>query len=330
MRLPQFDYLEPTTLREALDMISRKKGEVRILAGGTDLVPLLRKRLFEPAGLVSLRRLDGLRGIQATGRQIVIGALTTIGDLKAHPAVAGVFTGLVQAAAVLAAPPIRNIATVGGNILQNSRCHFYNQSVLFRKELGPCFKLGGRTCHAVKGGKRCYSVYQGDLAPMLIALGAKVKVQKKGGSRVVPVENIFTGNGRSPIGIGGDEVVTKIVLPLPGKSFGSSYQKFRIRGSVDYPLISAAAFVKGEGSQIVSAELVLGAAGSAPRKIGLTGLLTAQSPGPMVLEKISSLADSEVEMADNTILPAAYRRNLSSVMARRAVLGAINDMKKEG
>ena len=80
----------------------------------------------------------------------------------------------------------------------------------------------------------------------------------------------------------------------------------------------------------MSAELVLGAAGSAPRKIGLTGLLTAQSPGPMVLEKISSLADSEVEMADNTILPAAYRRNLSSVMARRAVLGAINDMKKEG
>ena len=149
----------------------------------------------------------------------------------------------IQAVEAVAAPPIWNVATIGGNICQNSRCLYYNQSKAWRLERPPCLKAGGNICHAVPKGKKCFSVYSGDLAPALMALRSRVSVTKKNQSRIIPLQDIFSGNGLAPLTLAQDELITGVILPLPGKRDGSSYVKMRVRSAVDYPLLSAAASV---------------------------------------------------------------------------------------
>ena len=135
------------------------------------------------------------------------------------------------------------MATAGGNILQNTRCMYYNQSGMVLNGLERCHKRGGNVCLAVKGSKRCFSVYQGDMAPAFIAFDARCVLEKKGSTRTVSLTELFTGNGAAPFAIGADELLTKIIIPNPEGIYGSAYRKLRLRGSTDYPLASAAAFV---------------------------------------------------------------------------------------
>ncbi len=321
MRLPLFQYLEPTDVEEAVSMISSHPETAKIMAGGTDLLNRMKLRLIEPALVVNVGNLRELDGINTGDSEIVIGANTRLKKVAGAPLVNKRFKAIAEAAFQVASPAITNMATMGGNILQNTRCMYYNQSGMVLNGLERCHKRGGNVCLAVKGSKRCFSVYQGDMAPALIAFDARCVLERKGSTRMISVTELFTGNGVAPFAIGADELLTKIIIPKPEGVYSSAYRKLRLRGSVDFPLASAAAFVSVTGDRKVAAcRVVIGAAGAAPR----------------VIDRASSEADFEViaqpafelaEGADTLQMPGGYRRKMVRVLAKRAIKAAIDGIK---
>jgi 4-hydroxybenzoyl-CoA reductase subunit beta len=332
MSLPPFEFFSPTTIAEALSLMAERGTKLQVLAGGTELMGRSKHGLINPSCVMSLKRVRSLVGIKNRTRTLVIGASTTLRELAESGLIPDSLKAVSQAALLVAAPPVRNLATVGGNLLQNSRCLYYNQSALVRGGLGPCFKLGGAICHAVKGGKRCFSVYQGDLAPALIAVGAKAKLQNRGSSRTIPVEELFTGKGKAPFALAGGELLTEIVLPIPVKPSFSAYQKFRLRGSIDYPLASTAVFFStGEKGTIDSARIVVGAAGPAPKILAeAAGATISRKAQDVDVEQVGTFAAKAMEAVSNMSLPGPYRRKITAVLTRRALQEALIDLTQVG
>lgn len=323
MRLPYFDFFEPATVEEVFAVMERYGEQVRVLAGGTDMIPLMRLGLLQPSRVVGLKNVARLKGIKREGQSLRVGAMTTLSELAGSAIIKKDLSVLHEAVMAVAAPPIRNVATVGGNIFQNSRCLFYNQSNAWRLEREPCLKAGGKLCIAAPGSKKCFSVYQGDVAPALIACDAKIKIEKKTGEpREVPVRDLFTGQGREPVRLAAGELVMEVVIPLT-RNTASSYKKFRLRSAMDYPLAGAAAFVSFTRGTIDSARLVLSAAGPAPIVVPLDGLFTGKKPGAVDVEAIGRSIPRNVPIINNQIVPAPYRRRMLAVFAKRAMQAAI-------
>jgi 4-hydroxybenzoyl-CoA reductase beta subunit len=321
MRLPAFQYLEPANLEEALSMIGAHKETAKIMAGGTDLLNRMKLKLIEPAFVVNIGKLRDMEGIDIGGAETIIGASTRLREIAGAPLVNKRFRAIAEAAFQVASPTITNMATLGGNLFQNTRCMYYDQSGIVLNGLERCHKRGGAVCLAVKGSKRCFSVYQGDMAPALIAFDARCVLEKKGSTRTVSITEVFTGNGANPFAIGADELLTKIIIPKPEGNYSSSYRKLRLRGSVDYPLASAAAFVSfANNKKVTTCRLVIGAAGTAPKVID-GGSFEAD------LEAIAQKAYEHAEGVDNLQMPGAYRRKMAKVLAKRAIQAAMDGIK---
>jgi CO/xanthine dehydrogenase FAD-binding subunit len=254
--------------------------------------------------------------------------MTTLTELLCAKEIRGSFAAFHEALESVAAPPLQNAGTVGGNLCQNSRCLFYNQSKTWREEQPACLKAGGDVCLAVPGGKKCFSVYQGDLACALMAFGARIKVQKKGASRVVPLDDIFSGDAHHPIGLGNDETITEVLLAVPAGRTGSAYRKLRMRSAIDYPLVSVAAAVSLNGRGTISrARLVLGACGPAPAVAhDAEAILVGKEPKQVDLDAAGQAVARGAQLVNNLELPASYRRAMIPVFARRAIEAAIQDV----
>jgi len=322
MRLPPFQYLEPMNVEEALSMLNAHHGAIKIIAGGTDLLSRMKLRLTEPVFLMNIGHLRNLDRIDINNTETVIGANTRLKDIARAPLVNKRFKAFSEAASQVASPTITNMATIGGNLLQNTRCIYYDQSGMVLNGLERCHKRGGTVCLAVTGSNRCFSVYQGDMAPALIAFDARCVLEKKGSTRTVSITELFTGNGITPFAIGADELLTKIIIPKPKTIYGSAYRKLRLRGSVDYPLASAAAFVSASNDKkVTTCRLVIGAAGAAPKVID-------EASAEADVEKMAQMAYEQTEGVNNLQLPGAYRRKMVSVLAKRAIAAAMDGIKE--
>ena len=332
MRLPPFQYLAPRTVAEALETMARHKGKVKIVAGGTDVMNRLRQRLLNPDYVMSLKGVAGLSGMKRNKGELMIAAGTTLLDIGEAPEIRQFFQAIAESAGLVAAPPIQNVATLGGNLLQDTRCLFYNQSPLVRQAAAPCVKRGGRTCAAVKGGRRCASVYQGDMAPSLIAFDARAVLRRDGGTRTIPVASLFSGIGVRPFTIEVDEILTHIIVPIPKGAYGASYQKLRLRQGLEYPLISSAVFVGLSKKGLIDrARVVVGAAGPAPilaEKAAAS--LIGKRPGEAEIEEAADHAQRAARPADNLALPGEYRKKMIKVFAKRAIGGALAGLGKAG
>lgn len=321
MRLPPFQYLEPTNVEEALAMIAARQEKIKIMAGGTELLNRMRLGLIEPAWVMNIGKLD-MGGIVIGGTETVIGANTRLKEIAGAQFVKKNYRAIAEAAFQVASPAVTNMATIGGNLLQNTRCLYYDQSGLVLGGLERCHKRGGTVCLAVKGGRRCFSVYQGDMAPALIAFNARCVLEKKGSSRTVSVTGLFTGDGVTPFTLGPDELLTKIIIPKPDSIFSSAYRKLRLRGSVDYPLASAAAFASATNDgKIAACRLVIGAAGAAPKVID--GISCEAD-----VEGTAQKAYEHAEGVDNLQLDGAYRRKMVKVLAKRALKASLDAIKE--
>jgi 4-hydroxybenzoyl-CoA reductase beta subunit len=324
MRLPSFDYREPTTLEEVFSIIAENGGGARLLAGGTDIIPLMKYGLELPSTIVTLRSVADLKGIIYGEDEIFVGAMTPLADLLSAPVIKDGLAALHEAAKAVAAPPIWNVATVGGNLCQNNRCLYYNQSKAWRLERPPCLKAGGKVCHAVPKGKKCFSVYSGDLAPALIALESNVIIKGKDQKRTIPLKEIFTGNGLAPFGLKRDEVVAGIVVPMPAKRSGSSYVKMRVRAALDYPLLSVAASVTlDEQGKFENVHLVLGAVGPRPVVVEADRLFAGNSIDAVDFAALDEILRKGTQMVDNLTLPGWYRRKMLPVIGKRAIHAAV-------
>ena len=324
MRLPKMDHCAPTTVAEAMSFLDKHGGEAKVLAGGTDLVAACKLRNVRPALLVSLGGIPELQGIRfQEGEGLRIGAMTSLYDVRCDASVLRHYPALAQAAAAVGTVQLQYMGTLGGNLCLNTRCIFYNQSDAWRRSREVCFKMGGELCHVVPKGKKCYAVFSADTVPALIALGAQVKLIGSRGERMISAKQLYTGDGREPIAVKSDELLTEIRIPQPAGRQDSTYLKYRLRGSIDFPLVGVAVRMDSNGDGLCTdCSVVLNAVGSAPVEVSEVGdllkgkALTADQVD-QVAEKATKAAHPVANTAGST---PAYRRKMAGVLTRRALL----------
>lgn len=264
MRLPRFDYLGPDNLEGALDLLDTHRDDAKILAGGTDLLVRMKKGLLKPKFLISLKALNELSYIKKEDNNIKIGAGTSIADIIASNLVKKEAHALFQACEKIGAITIQHYrGTIGGNILQDNRCHHYNQSDFHRSGRQPCHKDGGKICYARDEADRCNSTCQSDGATALMALGAKITLARKGGERTVDLVDFYTADGIMPFAMESHELLKEIIIPMQGAQ--SAYKRLAYRSAIDYPIVCAGVLLKSsKKNEIREVRIVVGAMGRSP------------------------------------------------------------------
>lgn len=323
MRLPMFEHLQPESLDHTLELLAEHGERAKIIAGGTELLVSMKLGLLAPKYLVNLKEIpeldfvshdDGLR----------IGALTKLATIIDSEPIQTDFPVLAQAAELVAAPSLQQMGSLGGNLCVNTRCFYYNQSAFWREARPGCYKTGGDTCHVSRGGNRCLATYQGDLAPALMALEATVKIARKGGERVIPLAELYTGKGKRPLALQADEVLVEVQIPSSAAGWSGDYQKLRYRGAMDFPLVGVAAVIsRDDGGTCSKANVALTAVSTGPVVVEEAGgILEGQT---ITGDLIAEAADAAYEVArpvDNIGSASPYRRKMVRVLTRRALRNA--------
>ena len=257
MRLPWFDFRAPRTVAEAARILAGEGPGAMPIAGGTDLLPNMKRRQQTPKVLVSLRGIGELKKF-SNGSGVTFGSgltLTEITRCEKTPA------ALRQAAGQVATVHLRNMGTLGGNLCLDTRCNYYNQNYEWRKAIDFCLKKDGDICWVATASKRCVAASSTDCAPALIALGARVKLVSSDNEREIAVENLYNNDGIDYLTRKPDEIVTEIMLKTDSKS---TYWKLRRRGAFDFPVLGVAAALKMDGDLVKQARIALGAVASRP------------------------------------------------------------------
>jgi len=263
LRLPRFEYLGPQTLEETLDLLAEHGDDAKILAGGTDLLVRMKKGLLAPKVLISLTALNNLSYIQKKDDAICLGAATTLADIIASDLILDHAAALATACDKVGAVSCQHHrGTIGGNILQNNRCHHYNQSAFHRSGRQACHKDGGKICYARDEADRCYSTCQSDGATALMALDAKLVLVSKDGERTVDLTDFYTTDGIVPFAMESNELLKEIIIPLSGST--SAYHRLAYRSALDYPIVCAGVSLVCKGKKIDDARIVVGAMGRSP------------------------------------------------------------------
>ena len=324
MSLPTFQLLRPKTLDEAIGLLAKHANEVKVIAGGTDLLPSMKQKLFTPPFVLDLRGVSELRGIYATPRGgLTIGALTSLAAIEHSPLVRREYPVLYHATKTVASPVLRNMGTLGGNICLDTRCLWYNQSLLWRKSCGFCIKKDGDLCHVAPGGKTCWAAFSGDTPPALMCLGAEIEIAGPDGLRRVPMTDFYVNDGIAHLSLSPSEIVARIYLPESSKGWRGSYQKLRVRGSIDYPLAGVAVALKMRGGRVEDARLAITGVNPAPHLVkDADAQLIGAAIGEELAEKIGELASRTAKPLTTSALTPEYRREMVKVFAKRALLDA--------
>lgn len=327
----QVAHVNATTIQEATAALA--KGKAMAIAGGTDLVPYL-KGMFSPIvpeTVVNLKTIQGLDYIREEGGNLLIGALTTLTTVANNATVLGNYTALAQAAKAVAAPELRNMGTIGGNICQSVRCTYYrneyNDFPCIRKQQG-----GGATCFALTGYNRkyhsvfgmvsgCAAVCPSDVAVALVALKAKIKTS----SRTVDASEFFTAkvapNGEGINILNADEIVTEIQVPTPAAGTKSTYKKFAFRKAIDFPVVSVAAVATVSGGNASNASIVLGGVYNTPKRA--TDAEAAINGGAINTARATSAGDAAIT-GSTPLMQNQYKLQLIKVFVRRALLALVD------
>jgi len=323
IRLPDFNYYAPSTVEEAVALKAEHGSPAMYVAGGTDLFPNMKRRQFEPKVLIGLRGVRELRAI-TNGAGLTIGAGVTLTDLANHPDVRRAYPSLAHAAGLVSSPPLRNAGTIGGNLCLDTRCTYYNQSHDWRKALGFCMKLDGDTCWVALSSRKCLAVSSSDCAPVVIALGAEVRLVGPHGERTIPAEVLYRNDGMEYLDKSPDELLVSIHLP-PREGWRTSYWKLRRRGSIDFPILSVAVALRMEqDGSCAEARLVLGAVSSKPVLVSEAAeLLIGKRITPALVKEVAEVAAKAAKPLDNTDMTLSYRKKMTSVYTAKALSEAV-------
>ncbi len=310
-------------------MLSQHAGNIRVLAGGTDLIPSMRQKLFEPRFVLDLRGIGELRGIypQPDGGA-EIGALTPLSAIERSSYLREHYPVLTEAAATVASPVIRNMGTIGGNICLDTRCLWYNQSLAWRKGCGFCIKKDGDLCHVAPGGSKCWAAFSGDTPPALLCLNAEIEVASANGMRRISLREFYPGDGINYRNLQSNELVTRVFLPAESAGYCGIYRKLRVRGSIDYPLAGVAVAMKrtsnGNGiGRVTEAHIALTAVNPAPVLVKSAGeLLAGKNIDEALAEAVGDIAARTAKPLTTSALTPEYRREMIRVFTKRAILAA--------
>jgi xanthine dehydrogenase YagS FAD-binding subunit len=328
-RLKKFESFEPKTIEGAVSLLAKYKREAKLLAGGTDLLVLLKQRLLSPQYLVNIKRIPGLDYINSNdGEGLKVGALTTLRTIETSAVVRKKFSILAQAASKVASLQIRNIGSIGGNICQDSRCWYYNQSHDWHRAWTPCYKLGGKVCYVDKGVKGCQMrVLLSDTAPALIALDAKLKIVVGNGERVIPVKDFFkkVGNVLKP-----DELLTEIQIPSQPVNSCGVYLRFSPRKAIDYPVVGIAVVMGVDLGVCRDVKIVSGAVASVPFEIDKAeDLLRGKKIDSDIIDGVAQTTKDQLDtqaisFGDHS---ADFKTNMTRVLVKRAIEECLKSAK---
>jgi len=325
MSLPKFEYFAPKTLARA---ISLQKDGGKFLAGGTDLFVSMKQRICRPERLIDLGAVSGLKKIRWKRKDgLRVGSRTTLTHFEENPHVRKHFPSLSRIISLVSTQQLRNMGTIGGNLCLDTRCYYYNQPLLLKKRWEPCLKMGGQVCHVVKGGDTCLSVYSGDMAAPLMALGTRVKVEGPSGTKELEIKDFFTGSGVNPNVLKSNEILTEIIIPNPSKHSGFSYQKLRLRDTMDFPLLGIAVMVilNEQGGQCRDFRLVASAVGPTPLVMEeAREIVGGKTITPKLMEEVSQAVQKMVHPVANTAAEPRYRREMAPVLTRQAINEALD------
>ncbi|MEC9476930.1 MAG: FAD binding domain-containing protein [Planctomycetota bacterium] len=264
LRLPAFQFLQPSTLQEAADQLAIDPANTRLVAGGTDLWPNMKRRHQGAGTVISLRGIEELSGIEETNDgDLVIGATTTLDVIIDDERVQQRYPALMTAVESISSPLLRNAGTIGGNLCLDTRCTYYNQNEEWRRSIDYCMKEEGETCWVAPSSPRCWAVSSGDSVPMLCALGAEISLVSKQGERSLPLADLFLDDGIEYLSKRPDEIVTRIQLSAPSGE-RTAFWKLRRRGSIDFGVLSVAVAGWCNGDSTDRIEIWLGSVGSTP------------------------------------------------------------------
>ncbi len=329
LRLPKTEIATPTSVEEAVQMLSADPSAM-LIAGGTDLLPNMKHELFEPGTLVSLQGIDEPRGLETTSEGVLrIGAATTLSTVAASDVVQAHAPAVAQAAGLVAGPQIRNMGTLGGNVMLDTRCQWYNQTYFWREALGFCLKKDGTVCHVVEGGKKCVAAASNDSAPALMSLKAILSFATPDGEKHIPIEDLWVADGIYNKSTKPGEILTEIRIPLHSSKHRGAYGKLRERGSIDFPLLGCAVRIELDDNECVTdCDLVLVALQARPVRVKrIEELLLGQKVGTpefdTAIEQVAERAHKQCKPLDNIPGDKDYRRRMVPVYVRRTLRAAV-------
>jgi 4-hydroxybenzoyl-CoA reductase subunit beta len=325
MELPAFRYHSPTLPEEVVGLLAAHPGDVDIVAGGTDLLPNYKNRLNNKGHVISLAAVEGLQDLKPTH----LGALARLVEIENSAELKKTLPALVEAAAAISSPPLRNHGTVGGNIMLDTRCYFFNQSPLWRESKDYCLKAEGNSCLVVPNSNdHCYATYSGELAAPLLAYGAKVQLMGPKGVRSIALEDFFTDDGIVRFKDKKDnEFLVGVEIPEDAQRLRSGYQKLRIRDSIDFPSLGVCvAYSLSEEGTLADLRVATTALRSQPeRHDEVTAPFLGRTPSADLAAEIGESTRKAVAAYRNVPLDPKYRRKMSAVYVRR-ILASLDDI----
>jgi 4-hydroxybenzoyl-CoA reductase subunit beta len=333
MRLPKFEYRVPREIAEAVKIMAGSGPQGQFVAGGTDLYPNMKRRQQMPQTVISVMRLAELNQITGDGKSGVrIGASVTLTDIVEHPLINRDYPVVAHAARTISTPILRNMGTIGGNLLLDTRCNYYDQNYEWRKGINFCLKKDGDVCWVAPGSSKCWAVQSSDLVPVMVAIGAKFRLASTLGERMIDAAGFYNDDGIDYLKKRPDELLVDIHLP-PLNGWRASYQKLRRRGAFDFPVLGVAAWIQiDEGKNragetpsvpVKNARIILG--GIAPSPIDVKEAGEALIGKPFDDDQIQAAAEAAYVKArplDNTDFVMNWRKQ----MARQYTLRALNEL----
>jgi len=320
LRLPAFRVLRPTELDEAVGLLVEYGEAAMLIAGGTDLVPNMKHGLFEPEVLVALSEIPALRGVRRTeDGGLAIGAMTSIAAVARDDDVRASAPALAQACSLIAGPQLRNMGTLGGNVMLDTRCLFYNQSEWWRSSNAFCLKHRGEVCHVAPSGSVCFAAYSGDVAPAMLVHEARAGLIGPDGRREIPLAELYRDDGMDHLTLGPGELLASVLLPKETAGIPSGYEKSRVRGSIDFPLAGGAVRLRMRNGIIEDIKVALTGVRSWPFALTGTEKFVGKALTDEILDGLRDMALQQSKpMRTSTIAPW-YRRRVVGALTRRLV-----------
>src|SRR5215831_1383605 len=312
MRLPKFRYWMPTTVREAVRIKADCGPEGAFVAGGTDLYPNMKRRQQTPRNVIGVARVRSLAKMRFGETGVSIGAAVPLSAIERNRRIRRDYPALAHAIAEISTPPLRNMGTLGGNVLLDTRCNYYDQNYEWRQAIHFCMKKDGEICWVAPGSPRCLAVQSADSVPILIALGARATLVSARGEREIAVEDLYANDGIRYVTKQPDELLTEIRPGRPG-NWTASYRKLRRRGSFDFPVLGVGAAVSATGGVVTDVRLVLGGVASAPLRLTKSEeLLRGRLLTEEAIAEAAAAASGPARPMDNTDFSILWRKEMVS------------------
>ena len=331
LRLPDFKFQRPRTAREAAEILANEGPKAMVVAGGTDLWPKMKRRQMEPRVVIGLRHLAELRGMKGSaGKGLFLGPNLTLRELERDPILLAHYPAVAEAAHSISSPPLKTMGTLGGNLCVDTRCYYYDQTYEWRQAIHFCLKKDGDTCWVAPGSPKCWAVTSTDLAPVMLALDARIHLLSKSGDRTISAAEMYNNDGIAFLKKRSDEIVTGIELP-PINGDITAFQKLRRRGSIDFPILNVATCIRPgkDGRTVESARIAIGGITSAPFLSNpAASVLIGRKLTPETINEAAHAARLQARPLDNTDLDFTWRRNMVEIWVRRTLEQAARQISK--